>query len=556
MKSISFPRAGPGYLFGRRDDRPTQRRPRTMLPSADGLELRWMLSTTGTGSPAVQMVSATTTNSKSVTIDYRVNEPPDPANPTQFGIYRSSDGQFNSSDSLVSTFTLVPPGGSSGQLATLDQNDQPATALGNHQLTIPLATGLPPYPEKPYVLIVANPSLPSASTAPEQTASFRTYTIGVVTHGGIQNTSWKHGPPFELQIAYMMRREGYDAVIAYNWVLQSNTPGTAIRQSPRLEQIILHTASKFPAGSPVNLDFIGHSEGTVVNTYAIAQLQDNMTPQLKAGYIVDTLLDPHAANNDMTTGKQYSTAGPLAELANIEISNYQGQAKDPPPYVPSIVDEAQVFYQHNTAAADAIYNLWGQVPVRSQGPVVHYYNLSAMGTTHSGKTGVALWYRNFIVPTLGFQAPLVQELQLNGQIDGAQTTATSVTAADSRLAGVHQAEEAAVTRVYGPAHVVQNNQPNFSGTAAPDSVVRLYIGPGATPSQIALSGWTKANATGQWSLSTRRPLPDGQYRVVVTAFSRDLRTRPGLAIVPTQPLGRLVVSAPRSRPGSSARLFG
>jgi hypothetical protein len=37
------------------------------------------------------------------------------------------------------------------------------------------------------------------------------------------------------------------------------------------------------------------------------------------------------------------------------------------------------------------------------------------------------------------------------------------------------------------------------------------------------------------------PHAAGQYRTVVTAFSRALRTRPGLAIVPTQPLGRLVV---------------
>jgi len=514
-----------------------------------------MLSAAGTGLPVVQMVSATTSNSQSITIDYRVNEPPDSASPIQFGIYRSSDGQFNSSDSLVSTFTLVPPGGSSGQAATLDQNDQPATALGSHQLTIPLATGLPPYPEKPYVLVVANPGLPSASTTPDQTVSFRTYTIGVVTHGGIQNTSWKHGPPWELQTAYTMRHEGYDAVIAYNWVLQSNTPGAAIRQSPKLEQIILHTASKFPAGAPVNLDFIGHSEGTVVNSYAIALLQDNMTPSLKAGYILDTLLDPHAANNNVP-GKQYSTAGPLAELANVEISKYQGQAKDPPANVPSIVNQAQVFYQHNAATAGEIYNLWGQVPVRSEGPVVHYYNLTPMGTTHSGKTGVALWYRNFIVPTLGFQAPLVQELQLNGQINDAQTMTTSVTTADSRLARVRQAEEARASRVYGPAQVVQNDQPSFSGTAAPESVVRLYIGPGATLAQIALSGLTKANANGQWSLSTRRPLPNGQYRVVVTAFSRDLRTRPGLTIVPTQPLGRLVVSVPRSQIAKRSAHYG
>ena len=46
----------------------------------------------------------------------------------------------------------------------------------------------------------------------------------------------------------------------------------------------------------------------MVNTYAIVKLQDQMTPELKAGYIEDTLLDPHAANNNLP-GQQYSIAG-------------------------------------------------------------------------------------------------------------------------------------------------------------------------------------------------------------------------------------------------------
>ena len=97
--------------------------------------------------PAIQMLSATTTDSKSVTIEYQVNQAPDAANPIQFGVYRSSNGQFDSSDSLVDTVTLAAPGTASGQGAiTLDQNGQPATAVGTHQLTIPLAQGLPPYP--------------------------------------------------------------------------------------------------------------------------------------------------------------------------------------------------------------------------------------------------------------------------------------------------------------------------------------------------------------------------------------------------------------------------
>jgi len=507
---------------------------------AEGLEARLVLSTIPTATPLIQMLSATTTDSKSVTIEYQVNQATDTSAPIQFGIYRSSNGQFNSSDTLVDTFTLVSPGASSPQTAaTLDQDGRPATVVGTHQLTIPLPQGLPPFPEKPYVLVVADPSAPSATTDSQQTASFRTYTIGIVTHGGIQDTNWKHGPPWELEIAQMMKQEGYDAVIPYNWVAQSSTPGEAIKQSPRLARAILHSADKFPAGDPVNLDFIGHSEGTVVNTYAIVKLESMMTPQLKAGFIEDTLLDPHAANNNLP-GQQISFAGPLAGLARMIVTNYQASANDPPVFVPSVVDEAQVFFEHSQSTASGIYNLWGQVPVRSDGPVVHYYNLTNMGVTHSGKTGVNYWYRNFIVPTLGNQAPLVQELQLNGQIDQANLAETTMMTTPS----ADHASAAHSDRGYGPAQVVQTNQPEFSGTAAPGSVIRLSIGPAVKPWDTVLAGSTTANQSGQWSLTTRRPLHNGQYRTVVSAFSRVLRTRPGLSIVPTQPLGRLVVDAP------------
>jgi len=502
------------------------------------------MSATTAATPAIQMLSATTTDSKSVTIEYQVNQAPDAANPIQFGVYRSSNGQFDSSDSLVDTITLTSPGSASGRsVISLDQSGQPATAVGAHQLTLPLAQGLPPYPEKPYVLVVADPNSPSATADPEQTASFRVYTIGIVTHGGIQDPSWTHGPPWELETAYMMRREGFDGVIGYNWALQSSTPGAAIKQSPRLARIILDVASNFPANDPVDLEFIGHSEGTVVNTYAIVTLEGKMTPQLKSGYIEDILLDPHAANNNVP-GQQMSFGGALGGLARAIVTNYQAESKDPPAFIPSVVDEALVFFEHSQATAGGIYNLWGQVPVKSDGPVVHYYNLTDMGVTHSGKTGVNYWFRDFIAPTLGSQAPLVQELQLNGQIDNAvPPTTTSV----SQSTLVQQANNARADRVYGPEQVVQTNQPEFSGTAAPGSIIRLALSPAAKPMNITLAGVTTASSTGQWSLTTGHPLRNGQYRTLVTAFSRTLTTRPGLAIVPTQPLGRLVVDAP---PGS------
>ena len=150
----------------------------------------------------------------------------------------------------------------------------------------------------------------------------------------------------------------------------------------------------------------------MINTYAIVKLKNMMTPGLEAGYITDTLLDPHAANNNLP-GQQLSIAGGvLAPLAKAIITNYQARADDPPVFIPSMVDQAQVFFEHTAAKGSELYNLWGQVPVKSNGPVVHYYNLTPSKVTHSGKTGIQFWYRNFIVPTLGNQAPLVQTLQL------------------------------------------------------------------------------------------------------------------------------------------------
>jgi hypothetical protein len=514
---------------------------RSLLATSESLEKRHALSTATAAVPAIQMISATTTDSKSVTVEYRVNQTPSAANPIQFGIYRSSNGQFDSSDSLVSTFTLTSQASSPGpSTVTLDQNGQPAATVGTHQLTIPLAQGLPPYPEKPYVLVVADPGAPSATSEPQQSTAFRTYTIGIVTHGGIQDPSWTHGPPWELQTAYLMRHEGFDSVIAYNWALQSSTPGAAIQQSPRLARMILAVANKFPAGAPVNLEFIGHSEGTVINTYAIVALERKMAPQLESGYIQDILLDPHAANNNVP-GQQDSFGGVLGGIAKDIVTDYQADADDPPAYIPAAVDSAEVFFQHSQATADAIYNLWGQVPVKSDGPVVHYYNLTDIGATHSGKTGVNYWFANFIAPTLGYQAPLIQELQLNGQIDDTQSpTNPSI----SQNAIVRRAERKRANRVYGPAQIVQNDQPQFSGTAGAGSIIRLYVSPAAKPMDLALAGITTADSTGQWSLTTRHSLANGQYRILASAFSRALATRPALAIVPTQPLGRLVIDTP------------
>ena len=254
------------------------------------------------------MLSAATSDSRSVTVDYRIDPAASVSEPVQFGVYRSSDSRFDPGDSLVGTWTSSIQGGGTEAPGRMTA-DSPPRLPGTHQLTIPLPGGLPPDPRKPYVLVVADPGTSTAATNPQQTASFRTYVIGIVTHGALINPSWKHGPPWQLQTATILKQQGYDAVIPFNWASESSKPGRAASQGLRLARQVLATASQFPATAVVDLHFIGHSEGAVVNTQAIVALEETMTPQLAAGFIEDTLLDPHAANNNVPG--QASAAGGL-----------------------------------------------------------------------------------------------------------------------------------------------------------------------------------------------------------------------------------------------------
>ena len=423
--------------------------------------------------------------------------------------------------------------GAGSEVSLQDDSGGSATLPGTHELTIPLPAGLPPDPRKPFVLVVADPGTASATTNPQQTASFRTYVIGIVTHGALINPSWKHGPPWQLQTATILKQQGYDAVIPFNWASVSSDPGRAARQGMRLARQILATASRFPATASVDLHFIGHSEGAVVNTQAIVALDRAMTPQLASGFIEDTLLDPHAANNNVP-GQASAAGNLLGVLARALVTSYQAPHNDPPVFIPPGVDAAQVFYQHNPASRHGgIYNLWGQVPVPNlSGNPVAYYNLTAAGAIHSGNYGVSLWYRNFVAPTLGDQAPLLQVLQLKAGIDQSTVLPLVNTSAVAQRRA----------KVWGAMRAVEGPRVEFSGTAAPGSTVRIDLGPAADPSVISLAGVTHADVSGSWSLMIDLP-HTGVYRAIAMAYSPALRTRPALAIVPVVPLGRFSVQA-------------
>ncbi|MEO6808032.1 MAG: hypothetical protein ABI353_02840 [Isosphaeraceae bacterium] len=431
-----------------------------------------------TATPDLAMLSASTLDSRSVSVSYDVKNA-SIGSPVEFAVYRSADNAFDPSDTKVGSIPVSP---------TLGLDGQPALAVGKHQLTIPLADGLPPDPHQPFVLVVANPGRQVAeSNVSNNTASFRKHVVGVIVHGGLQPMDWDQGPPWERRMASALKDQGYDKVIAYNWVPQSRTPGMAVKQSPRLASMVVDAVNTFPANEPVDVHFISHSEGSVIAGQTILKLKSDAPPQMRAGFLKDTMIDPHSANNG-TPGKQYSvSSGLLGKIAKATINTYQSKAGDPPVIVPDNVDDAEVFYQHTPVSMTygsnkGVYNLWGQVPVIGE---ASYFNLTAPGLSHSGKFGMTDWYQINVVPTLGDGAPAIKAATLTGDLvnPDARTSRTSDT-----------------------------NRPVFAGSAAPGASVRIFT-TRAGVDQLGRVGTTTADANGNWEITTR-PIGNGHYRML------------------------------------------
>lgn len=490
----------------------------------EALEARLALSATVAGTAPLTMLSATTADSRGVTIEYRVAPSFGASDPIRFGVYRSADDRFDASDVLLGVWEADPGA---------------ASTPGTHRLTIPVEGGLPIDLARPYVLVVANPDNAGATADPGRAASFRKYSVGVVTHGGLIHNAWKVAPPWALQIGKLMEWEGYDAVLPYNWMSDSRSPGGAAKQGPRLANQINKIVDQLPDSAIVDLHLIGHSEGAVVNTLGLLNLERTAGPGLKAGYLKETLLDPHPASN-LVPGQMSASRSLVGDLAYGMVRDFQAKAKDPVVFIPAGVDEVEVFYQRTKASDshginDNTYNLWGQVPIPNQsGNPIYYYNLTAAGATHSGDHGVYSWYRNFVAPTLSEQTPLIQTLRLQGSIDGGEPATAVGRPQERRFAN------------FGPDMIVNGNQPSFSGTAAPGATTRLYVGPSGDLKHIHLMTTDQADDSGQWRMTTPRPLPQGRYRAVVMAYAAEHHTRPAFAIVSMTPLGQFLIESNRS----------
>ncbi len=107
----------------------------------EGLEERRLRSAV---LPDLALVSASTADSKSVTVVYNINNNNVDQN-FDIQVDRSADGQVDSTALPVADFTVDAPGTGQGP-PTLDNSGQPAADEGTHTLTVPIAGGLPPQP--------------------------------------------------------------------------------------------------------------------------------------------------------------------------------------------------------------------------------------------------------------------------------------------------------------------------------------------------------------------------------------------------------------------------
>ena len=213
-----------------------------------------------------------------------------------------------------------------------------------------------------------------------------------MTHGGIQDKRLEGRAALGTEDGPPPPEQGYDAVIPFNWVSQSNHPGAAAKEAPGWRRWSRKPPASSRPGDPVDLHFIGHSEGTVVNSQADPAAERTMPPRTsQAGYLKMTMLDPHAANNGVA-GQQYSVAhgparlGRQAGRSTIPVARPRTRRR----VVPAERRRRRGLLPAHAGLArpstnGGIYNLWGQVPVH--GPA-HYFNLTGVGLSHSGKFAV------------------------------------------------------------------------------------------------------------------------------------------------------------------------
>src|SRR4051794_24414895 len=216
----------------------------------------------------VTLGAATETDYRTVAVNYNVQT--STLSSLTMNVYRSLSPQPGAGDQVpIGSVEL------SGADVTPGEHDRVPLVLGDRS---PGVSALAIDPAHPYVIATANGPDGMATSA-----SFRTVTIGLVTHGFDSSDT---APAWIYDIASSLKGLGYDDTILFDWAVDSHTLQSGlgvqdgIKAAQLIEQYINGTNGQgqpnVSAGAVVDLHLIGHSRGSVVITQAMQTLQDDL----------------------------------------------------------------------------------------------------------------------------------------------------------------------------------------------------------------------------------------------------------------------------------------
>lgn len=308
-------------------------------------------------SSPIELTYATTTDARTISVNYSINGTSLAGQDVSFNIYRSP--LYNSLEGAQLIGRATIPGSYSTDLSA-----------GTHtgvklSLTAPngqLVTALTPNPALPFVRVVAN--------VDGSSAAFETHVLGVIAHGTEYDPYQilaNQAPLWELQMAADLQLyDGYEAVLPFNWLRLCILPSPVavqIASSVLYTQVVVEAnalAGQHP-GDVVDINFIGDSRGTVVISQVLQHLVGTTDPAIQGGYLQMTLLDPHPANLSTPFSADFSSS--LAVELAVQGILFEIMTHDPPVVVPSNVDQVQDFDEQTPA--EQLGFLMGTLQTRS-----------------------------------------------------------------------------------------------------------------------------------------------------------------------------------------------
>ncbi len=348
----------------------------------------------GTSAPfrvaSVVVDHVTTTDSKSLSIAYAIGANPTDA-PVEVDVYRSADATYVAGDTAAVDVALLSVTGADAAEGTHSITVSPFGTAGA-AYAFAQAQALRPDPTHKYLIATAdqNGALAAGDATTVPQAGFRFWLIGAVTHGyvgsipAVLNAQFHTDFAGEYQsfvdaFAAGLLTDGYDASIGFHWEYEADRaiPNQPVQQGLVLEKLVLAKESHLATGPDdvVDVNLIGWSRGTiVVNSALTAMDADPATPaDIARGFICESLVDPHPANNLLSGESTYTGLDPatLAKTAAVYDGYYKFQAavhdlQGTRFTIPSNVDAVSDMYQHNPVSvldgSEALLNLWGLAP--------------------------------------------------------------------------------------------------------------------------------------------------------------------------------------------------